>query len=204
MPRTSSRRSRGANWARCRCARSSPRCCTRRSSSAAPTDEERIAEIAGIVEEETPFDLDWELVPNGLRQLGSVVAVTYDAPPLLAAVQRAVERRLVAEGLAEDERRRWLPHVTIARGRRGARFRAPPGAPPPIVLRGDAVVVYESLLRPTGATYVALGASPRRVYRRRCRVATAESSRSRCGSSCCSVATGANGSPVARQHVVGR
>jgi 2'-5' RNA ligase len=127
-----------------------------------PTDEDRIAEIAGIVEEETPFDLDWELAPNGLRQLGSVVAVTYDAPPLLAAVQRAVERRLVAEGLAVDERRRWLPHVTIARGRRGARFRVPPGAPPPIMLRGDAVVVYESLLRPTGATYVALGASPRR------------------------------------------
>jgi 2'-5' RNA ligase len=127
------------------------------------TDEDRVEEIAGIVEEETPFDLDWELMPNGIRQLGSVVAVTYEAPPLLAAVQRAVERRLVAEGLADDERRRWLPHVTIARGRRGARFRTPPGAPPPVVLRGDAVVVYESLLRPTGATYVPLGASPRRV-----------------------------------------
>jgi 2'-5' RNA ligase len=127
------------------------------------TDEDRVEEIAGIVEEETPFDLGWELMPNGIRQLGSVVAVTYEAPPLLAAVQRAVERRLVAEGLAHDERRRWLPHVTIARGRRGARFRTPPGAPPPVVLRGDAVVVYESLLRPTGATYVPLGASPRRV-----------------------------------------
>jgi 2'-5' RNA ligase len=126
------------------------------------TDEDRVAEIAGIVEEETPYDLDWELAPNGLRQLGSVVAVTYDAPPLLAAVQRAVERRLVVEGLADDERRRWLPHVTIARGRRGARFRTPPGAPPAVVLRGDAIVVYESLLRPTGAEYVPLGASPRR------------------------------------------
>lgn len=126
------------------------------------TDDDRIEEITGIVEEETPYDLGWELMPNGLRQLGSAVAVTYDAPPLLAGVQRAIERRLVAEGLA-DERRRWLPHVTIARGRRGARFRTPAGAPPPLVLRGDAVVVYESLLRPTGARYVPLGASPRRV-----------------------------------------
>ena len=82
-----------------------------------PTDEERIAEIVGIVEEETPFDLAWELAPNGLRQLGSAVAITYEAPPLLVAVQRAVERRLAAEGLAGDERRRWLPHVTVARGR---------------------------------------------------------------------------------------
>jgi len=128
-----------------------------------PTDEDRIAEIVGIVEEETPFDLAWDLAPNGLRQLGSAVAITYEAPPLLVAVQRAVERRLAAEGLAGEERRRWLPHVTVARGRRGARFRASPTAPPPIVLRGDAVVVYESLLRPEGATYVALDASPRRA-----------------------------------------
>lgn len=125
-------------------------------------DADRIAEVAGIVEEETPFDLAWELAPNGLRQLGSAVAVTYDPPPLLADVQRAVERRLVAEGLADDEHRRWLPHVTVARGRRGARFRTPALAPPPHVLRGDEVVVYESLLRPDGARYVALEASPRR------------------------------------------
>ena len=126
------------------------------------TEEGRIAEIVGIVEEETPFDLVWALQPNGLRQLGSVVAITYEAPPLLVTVQRSVERRLVAEGLAGRERRRWLPHVTVARGRRGARFRTSPTAPPPIVLRGDAIVVYESLLRPEGATYVALDTSPRR------------------------------------------
>jgi 2'-5' RNA ligase len=127
-----------------------------------PTDEDRIAEIVGIVEEETPFDLAWDLAPNGLRQLGSAVAITYEAPPVLVDVQRAVERRLVAEGLAGDEHRRWLPHVTVARGRRGARFHASPTAPPPIVLRGDAVVVYESQPRPQGARYVALDASPRR------------------------------------------
>ncbi len=124
-------------------------------------DGVRVDEIAAIVEEETPYDLSWTLVPTGVRQLASVVAVTYEAPAEMIAVRRSLERRLVAEGLATSDGRRWLPHVTIARGRRGARFRAPRSAPPPLPLEGAEIVVYESHQEATGTTYERRATSPR-------------------------------------------
>jgi 2'-5' RNA ligase len=126
-----------------------------------PVDDDRVDDVAAVVEEETPFDLAWTLTPTGVRQLGSVVAITYEAPADLVAIQRALERRLVGDGLAPGEGRRWLPHVTVARGRQGARFRAPRPAPPPLPLRGAEVVVYRSEPAPTGTVYTRLATLPR-------------------------------------------
>ncbi len=124
--------------------------------------EERVPDVCDIVDEEVPADLAWRLDPLAVRVMGSVVAVTYTVPGGLSDVQRRVERRLVADGLAEDEHRRWLPHVTVGRGIHRFRPRVPDSALPVVVLAGDEVAVYESLLSPKGAEYAVIASSPRR------------------------------------------
>jgi 2'-5' RNA ligase len=124
--------------------------------------DERVADVCDIVDEEAPADLRWRLDPLGVRVMGSVLALTYTSTPEVAEVQRRIDRRLVAEGLAEDEHRRWLAHITVARARRGIKPRVPTADPPLIRLTGEEVAVFESALSPKGASYTVIASSPRR------------------------------------------
>jgi 2'-5' RNA ligase len=67
----------------------------------------------------------------------------------LRALQAHVVGRLAAAGVYEPEPRAFLPHVTVARARRGAR--PPRGLPPApdLRFRPEAVTLFES--RPSGA-----------------------------------------------------
>jgi len=65
-----------------------------------------------------------------------------------------VFERLERLGVYEREARPWLPHVTVLR------FRRPPRLQPPLPGLGEVspsgAAVYHSLLRPSGAEYVAV------------------------------------------------
>jgi 2'-5' RNA ligase len=124
--------------------------------------DERVREVCDIVDEEAPADLRWRLDPVAVRVMGTVLAVTYTGTPELVDVQRRIERRLVSDGLAEDEHRRWLAHVTVARARRGIKPRVPAADPPLLPLAGEEVAVFESALSPKGAAYTVIASSPRR------------------------------------------
>lgn len=72
----------------------------------------------------------------------------------LAALQAQLVERLAAGGWYEREARPYLPHVTVARVRRGVAAAtpelSPPTAPP---FEGAAVVLYRSRLAAAGARY---------------------------------------------------
>lgn len=83
-----------------------------------------------------------------------------------ALLQRAVGGALAEAGLWEPERRPFWPHLTIARvrsrsARRGARERAgepalpplPSEPPPQLAFEAAELVLYRSLLAPSGARY---------------------------------------------------
>jgi 2'-5' RNA ligase len=76
-------------------------------------------------------------------------------------VQAAVSDALEAAGLYEPEQRKFWPHVTLARVRKGARV-APfaGGEPPGEAWRAEAVTLYRSWLGRAGARYEALARSP--------------------------------------------
>jgi 2'-5' RNA ligase len=84
----------------------------------------------------------------------SVVAVTIaDAVGALAQLQAALARALSSGGWYEPDARPYLPHVTIARVRRGPRVRPIDlPAPEPVSLDGAPVTLFRSRLG---------GASPR-------------------------------------------
>jgi 2'-5' RNA ligase len=68
-------------------------------------------------------------------------------------------RVAAAVGLEED--RAFLPHVTVARVRRGERVR--PGSlpgPAPLTFDAEAVTLYSSTSAPGGASYAALRRLP--------------------------------------------
>jgi 2'-5' RNA ligase len=89
----------------------------------------------------------------------------------LGELQSALSDRLSAAGWYQAERRRFLPHVTIARVARSAPpLAAPPLAAPPLAaplaalsdppradFAGPRVTLYRSRLQPGGARYEALG-----------------------------------------------
>ncbi|MEA2157770.1 MAG: 2,3-cyclic 3-phosphodiesterase [Solirubrobacteraceae bacterium] len=84
----------------------------------------------------------------------------------LGELQSALSDRLSAAGWYQAERRRFLPHVTIARVARSAPpLAAPPLAaplaalsdPPRADFAGPRVTLYRSRLQPGGARYEALG-----------------------------------------------
>lgn len=84
-----------------------------------------------------------------------VLAVALEDPAgELARLHGQVAEGLAAEGVYVPERRRFRPHVTLARLRSGA---APPAAPAdgpgPLSFTGAAVTLYESRLGPGGARY---------------------------------------------------
>lgn len=72
------------------------------------------------------------------------------------AVQAAASDALEAGGFFKPEKRDFWPHVTLARVRRG-RHPAPVRAEPPDApLDASEVVLYQSLLSPSGARYKSL------------------------------------------------
>jgi len=81
----------------------------------------------------------------------------------LAAMQERLLAALVDGGWHEPEPRPYLPHVTVARVRRGDGWRppaAPPEAPVDLVFDGCGLTLYRSHLDPGGARYEALTRAP--------------------------------------------
>lgn len=73
----------------------------------------------------------------------------------LAAWQQPLATALVAAGLMPDERRRWRPHVSIARsrGRRGPKLRPPAGVGSDASFACDRVQVFASVPAGRGHEY---------------------------------------------------
>ena len=111
-------------------------------------------------------------LPKGRPRLYAVGGPSESAMALQAELSDA----LGAERLYEPEKRAFWPHVTVARVRseratpakgqrrgrgRPKRVETPPGPLPKALLEsfeGPRVVLYRSILRPTGAEYVPLAA----------------------------------------------
>jgi RNA 2',3'-cyclic 3'-phosphodiesterase len=86
-----------------------------------------------------------------------------DAEGELGALQARVSDAMVEAAGYVPEKRPFLPHVTVARVRRGAR--APRGEladPPGLRFTPAALILYRSHLRRDGAAYEALASAPLR------------------------------------------
>lgn len=79
-----------------------------------------------------------------------------DARRELAALQADVSARLAALDLHVPERRRFLPHATVARRSRGPEGRVEPLEPGAGDFSAVALALYASRLTPSGARYEAL------------------------------------------------
>ncbi len=83
-----------------------------------------------------------------------------DSGDRASALQAAVSEALAAGGWYKPEKRRFWPHVTLARVKRGER-RVPPLpsdlAPPADPFEARQLTLYRSTLRPQGALYEPLG-----------------------------------------------
>ncbi len=114
------------------------------------------AEVARLTRAEAEGAPLATLSPKRVSVLGSVVAVIYepvgDAAPLLA-LQARLATRLSGAGLAPHEDRPWLPHVTVARARRGVRPRLGRPDPPPADISPSGVAAYTSVPMQGGVTY---------------------------------------------------
>jgi RNA 2',3'-cyclic 3'-phosphodiesterase len=107
-----------------------------------------LREAAGNAERPT-------LAVRGYRETRSVgMLACDDEGGRAAALADDLQERLVALGVYERERRRWLPHVTVARFRERPRLQLAPPALEPFV-PSDAAA-YLSRLRPGGAQYEVL------------------------------------------------
>ncbi len=85
-----------------------------------------------------------------------VLAVTLEARDhALAVIQRRLAQSLAAGGWYEPESRPYLPHVTVARARRGARLSPAPAypAPPALGFKATTVSLLRSRLGGQGARY---------------------------------------------------
>jgi 2'-5' RNA ligase len=90
------------------------------------------------------------------RRRPRVVALEYADPTgACAALQAAIAEELVAAGLFEPERRRWLPHVSVARIRRGEPM-PDPSLEDMEAFTPEQVVLYRSHLGRGPARYEAL------------------------------------------------
>ena len=95
------------------------------------------------------------LALRGYRETRSVgMLACDDEDGRAAALADDLQERLVALGVYERERRRWLPHVTVVRFRERPRLQPAPPALEPFV-PSDAAA-YLSRLRPGGAQYEVL------------------------------------------------
>jgi RNA 2',3'-cyclic 3'-phosphodiesterase len=101
------------------------------------------------------------LTPGLYRETRSVgMLVLEDEAGRAAALAEDVQERLEALGVYARERRRWLPHLTVARWRERPHLR--PEDPPRRTFVPSDAAAYLSRLRPGGAEYrvlesVALG-----------------------------------------------
>jgi 2'-5' RNA ligase len=85
--------------------------------------------------------------------------------PILVKLRKQIVKRLVGAGF-EDEKRTWIPHLTIGRVKKEARFKAKKELGRQLqkleidefneVSLVDRVVVYQSVLKPTGSEYTKL------------------------------------------------
>jgi RNA 2',3'-cyclic 3'-phosphodiesterase len=87
--------------------------------------------------------------------LSRVLAVAVEDPSgALGAVQAAVSDALAGAGVYEPEARRFRPHVTVARLRKGARpSRRAAAEPARVEFAGGPVVLYRSILGRGPANY---------------------------------------------------
>ncbi len=113
-----------------------------------------------------PFELavgaPWWLPPRRARALAVEV---HDRSGELARTQERVSAALAGASSWQPERRRFRPHITLARVRHGGRghrandraARAQPlPATPRLSFTPDAIVLYRSWLAPQGASYEAI------------------------------------------------
>lgn len=130
--------------------------------------EKEVGRIAAIVEESAAAAPIVELLdpvprpPRGRARLFALPAVS----PGTELLQAGLQERLVAEQLYEAEKRPFWPHLTVARVRsegRGSRRpmavgKAPGGLPESLAeaFYGIRIVLYRSVLQPSGAHYVPL------------------------------------------------
>jgi RNA 2',3'-cyclic 3'-phosphodiesterase len=95
------------------------------------------------------------LTPRRYRETRSVgMIVLDDESDQATRIAERLHKRLERAGVYERERRKWLPHLTVAR------FRTPPKLelePPALgTFSPSEAAVYHSLLRPGGAQYEVL------------------------------------------------
>ena len=130
------------------------------------TDPERLAAIwdaasRALAEGQAPPVLaPGGLVPVPRRRPRLVALDLSDEGGRAAALQRAVADSLAAAELHEPDRRPFWPHVTLARLRKGARWRPLEGGPDLAPFDAAAVTLYRSHLSPSGARYEALHRQP--------------------------------------------
>jgi RNA 2',3'-cyclic 3'-phosphodiesterase len=95
------------------------------------------------------------LTPRRYRETRSVgMLVLDDEDGLAAALAARLHERLERLGVYESERRRWLPHLTVARFRERPRLHPQP--PPLRTFVPSDAAAYLSRLRPGGAQYEVL------------------------------------------------
>jgi 2'-5' RNA ligase len=95
------------------------------------------------------------------RRPHALAVEIHDRSGELARVQERVSGALAGVSGWEPQRRRFRPHITLARVRRGAlsRREQPLPATPRLSFAPEAIVLYRSWLAPEGATYEALARS---------------------------------------------
>jgi 2'-5' RNA ligase len=118
-----------------------------------PADE--LEPILGALREAAARAEPSRLAVRGYRETRSVgMLVCDDEDGRAAALASDLQQRLEALGVYEPERRKWLPHVTVARFRERPRLGPALPALEPFV-PSDAAA-YLSRLRPGGAQYEVL------------------------------------------------
>jgi 2'-5' RNA ligase len=118
-----------------------------------PADE--LEAVLGALREAAARAERPRLEVRGYRETRSVgMLACDDEGGRAAALADDLQERLVALGVYERERRRWLPHVTVVRFHKRPRLQPAPPALTPFV-PSDAAA-YLSRLRPGGAQYEVL------------------------------------------------
>jgi 2'-5' RNA ligase len=108
-----------------------------------------------------PFLAPREVVPIPPRRPRLFALDLEDRDRACVELQQAVSDALEAGRFYKPEKRPFWPHVTLARVKRDRRAEPLPADPPPLEpFRAPQVTLYRSTLRPQGATYDPLAATP--------------------------------------------